>query len=61
MDINDPKCELTQHQFKVLTYECKFKQDWKCSKTDVACKDYLCPFVKKAKTLSELCEMFLNQ
>lgn len=59
MDVNS--AEWSQREFRELSSVCDFKEDWKCSKTNVACKDYICPLVKVAADIKEVRANFVQQ
>jgi hypothetical protein len=59
MDVNS--ADWSQREFRELSGVCDFKEDWMCSKTKVACKDYMCPIVKAAADIKEVRANFVQQ
>jgi len=59
MDVSSD--EWSQREFNILKTTCLNKKDWMCTKTDVACKDYLCPIVKKSADIIEVRKNFKDQ
>ena len=59
MDVNSS--EWSQSDFRKLSSDCSFKEDWACKETGVACKDYLCRMVKSAANIAEVRANFARQ
>jgi len=59
MDVNSP--EWSKSIFRDASKDCDFKDEWKCSKTGFACRDYMCPIVLQAENPQEVREIFERQ
>ena len=60
MDVNT-ESGWTQREFTNLSVDCEHKNGVLCNKTDVACKDYLCPIVLSADSIVEVRSNFAQQ
>lgn len=58
MEVNS--VDWSQKEFRELSGVCDFREDWKCSKTNYACKDYMCPLVKAARDMKEVRKNFIQ-
>lgn len=53
MDVNS--AEWSQSEFRKMAEGCSRRKGSRCNRTTFACKDYLCPFVKKRRRTLERC------